>query len=155
MFLIPLEGTPEADKESPEIEDPLTEQEAEARAEVSVKNQLVEILGDAAVAGEFWETHQGQTHDEIVKAATQVKADDTEAGDATEDPGVERLETLRLGKVPARKTELQQGINDMAILGGREDWLVDQLGDGTVLVDLAVADLKTLYAGLQKELSDA
>lgn len=152
MFLIPLEETRDADSESPEIEDPLTPEELEARAEVTAKMELVKMLGTTEAAQEFWETHQGLGPVEMVQAAQQKMLDDQEAGDATPDPGVDQLATLVDGKVPARKTQLQQGINDMAILGGEEDWLAGYLDDN-VLTELTVADLKVLYAELQKELA--
>ncbi len=181
MFLIPLEGMPEQDSQSPTIEDPLTPEELEVRAEVSVKNQLVVILGTNNAAASFWDTHQGMSHEEMVKAAIQKVADDTEAGDATPEPEIEEtpaveetaegkdpgddegpergseesFQGLLLGKVPARKTLLQQGITDMAILGGREVWLENQIiaAEKKALSGLAVADLKVLYAALQKELT--
>lgn len=159
MFLIPLEGSPEADSQSPEIEDPLTPEEVERRAEVAVKKKLVEILGTKNLAASFWETHQGMAFAELLEAAQQKVLDDQEAGDSTEDPDVEAkvwndqaYQKLVEGKVPARKTQLQQGINDMAVNGGKEEWVATQLED-RVLLDLSVADLKVLYLGLQKELT--
>jgi hypothetical protein len=157
MFLIPLEETRDADSQSPTIEDPLTLEEVEERAEVAAKMQLVEILGSNTAAATFWETHQGMNHAEIVEAAIQVKADDTEAGDATEDPEAkvwndQAYQKLVEGKVPARKTQLQQGINDMAVTGGKEDFVAALIEAGSVLLDLSVADLKVLYLALQQEL---
>ncbi len=165
MFLIPLEGMPEQDKESPTIEDPLTPEQVHERQRNAVKVSLVEILDSTKSAEEFWQTHQGMTLDDLVAAAHQKVADDMEAGDSTPepemmekdmpavgDPAAELLSSLVLGKVPARKTLLQQGISDMERLGTSGDWLGDQLGE-QALTDLEVKDLKVLYAALQKELT--
>jgi hypothetical protein len=188
MFLIPLEGMPEQDSESPTIEDPLTEEEVDRRAIIAVKTELVLILGTAEAASTFWDTHQGMNPRDMVQAAHQKVLDDTEIGedreatpeeaardralgemdavdapDSEPDPeiiaAVELLKSLTLGKVPARKTLLQQGISDMARLGGADEWLELQLaaggaaGSGRELTDLEVKELKVLFAGLQKELT--
>ncbi len=158
MFLIPLEGTPEADNESPTIEDPMTPAEAEEAVELATKVRLVEMLDTKEAAKEFWDTHQGMPHDELLAAAQQKMLDDTKLEDTPieEDPGNELLATLMLGSVPTRKTQLQQGINDMDRLGTLGAWLVTQLAAaGKPLTELTVKELKTLYAGLQHELANA
>lgn len=162
MFLIPLEGTPEADSFSPTIEDPveeMSEEEQDRRAIIAVKTELVLVLGTAEAASAFWETHQGLNPTDMVAEARKVKPTDdqppVEAPDSEPDPeieeAVELLKSLKLGKVPVRKTLLQQGISDMAQLGGVGEWLGEQLGDRE-LTDLEVKDLKVLYAALQKAL---
>ena len=167
MFLIPLEETKDADSQSPvgAPMDQLSDEEiAKLREENEVKAKIVDILGKEA-AIEFWDTHQGLSLHEMWKEAENVsdanaKARKVDAAggdvttgelDAIEDPAAEMLSMLKLGSVPARKTLLQQGITDMERLGDADEWVDAQLGD-QALTDLAVKELKVLYAALQKEL---